>query len=122
MIYGDSSSLINDGVSIPNTLSILSSNNLYTYVMNKSTGYIDFDGKFPVPLITGAIGGFMGGVVGAGTSIVSQGIRNGWSNISLAEVGISAGAGALSGSGVGLVAGNAVIDTGSYAATQWLNY
>ena len=63
MIYGDTIAGIQNISIIPNTLAIISSQNLYTYGMNNSTRYIDLDGKISIPLITGAIGGLIGDVV-----------------------------------------------------------
>jgi len=129
MIYGDYSFSINNRVQIPNALAMISSQNLYAYVMNNPNIHVDPDGEIPVLAVTMGVGALIGGAVSAGANIVAQTtLGGGWSNISWGEVGVSAlsgaASGALAGSGVGIagvVAGNAAISATSYVGTQMVN-
>lgn len=130
MIYGDYLLPIEGQVLLPSMLSITSSQNLYTYVMNNPNAYIDLDGEIPVPLITAGIGGLVGGLIGGVGNFAGQMIKNRGditkTDLSdlLVSTGAGAASGALAGSGAGIIpmiAGNAAINMGSYAATQKLN-
>ena len=78
--------------------------NLYAYCLNNPVMYIDPNGTSILACIL--IGALIGLLVGAGTSIVSQGLTNGWSNISWGQVAVAGLAGAIGGAfgaGVGSV-------------------
>src|SRR5699024_8894619 len=69
--------------------------NLYAYCLNNPVNETDDDGYFLLWLFITAI--FVGSVIGAGTSIINQGINNGWENINWWQVGWNALMGGISG-------------------------
>lgn len=79
--------------------------NLYAYCLNNPVNETDENGYFLLWLFITAI--FVGSVIGAGTSIINQGINNGWENINWWQVGWNALMGGISGalavSGLGVV-------------------
>ena len=79
--------------------------NLYAYCLNNPVNEVDENGYFLLWLFITAI--IVGAVISAGTSIVSQGINNGWENINWWQVGwdalIGGISGALSVTGLGVV-------------------
>jgi len=86
--------------------------------------YVDPQGRF----ITIAAGAGIGVIIGAGGSIISQGLTKGWSNINIKEVLVSAtiglASGAVAGSGADLLAAvgvNASLGSLNYAVTQLVN-
>ena len=89
--------------------------NLYCYCMNNPIMYADPSGHFPVAALI--IGAIVGAVIGAGSSIISQGIENNWDwskfDVGLLIVDTVFGAidGALSGLGLSLGA-SFLIDMG----------
>jgi hypothetical protein len=88
--------------------------NAYAYVNNKPTAFIDIDGRFPFPVITGGVGAVVGGLVGGGAEAIKQYVQTG-SVTSWGKVGTAAGGGALAGAitgatlGIGTEAGLAVV-------------
>lgn len=79
--------------------------NLYAYCLNNPVNEVDESGYFLLWLFITAI--VVGAVVGTTTSIVSQGITNGWNNINWWQVGwdslIGGISGALSVTGLGVI-------------------
>ena len=79
--------------------------NLYAYCLNNPVNETDENGYFLLWLFLTAI--FAGVIISAGTSIISQGINNGWENINWWQVGWDALMGGISGalsvSGLGVV-------------------
>ena len=69
--------------------------NLYCYCLNNPVNEVDESGYFLLWLFITAI--VVGAVVGATTSIVSQGVTNGWNNINWLQVGWDALIGGISG-------------------------
>ena len=121
MIYGDNPVKINErqdplGLTIytyaPDINAIRQSTNLYVYCGNNPVMYIDADGEAWI-----LIGAGVGALIGGGFEVYKQ-IKSGasWKSFDWKSIGISAGAGAISGAlgatGVGLlgqIAGNAAI-------------
>ena len=84
---------------------VLNGLNLYAYCLDNPVNEVDENGYFLLWLFITAI--IVGAVISAGTSIVSQGINNGWENINWWQVGwdalIGGISGALSVTGLGVV-------------------
>ena len=79
--------------------------NLYAYCLNNPVNEVDESGYFILTLLLASV--FVGAVIGASTSAISQGITNGWNNINWKQVGwdtlIGGISGAFSVSGFGVV-------------------
>ena len=87
--------------------------NLYAYCGNDPVNKYDPTGHFFVSALL--IGALVGGIIGAGASVISQGITNGWDNINgwqvLLDGTIGAASGLLSATGIGII-GAALISGG----------
>ncbi len=115
--------------------------NLYMYCGNNPIMMADPSGRFFISLFAlVCIGVGVGTVVGAGVSVVSQGIEKGWSNINVGQVVLDAiiggiggglamsglGAGALAGIGAGLafvgsVGGHLINGSDMSAGSTWID-
>ena len=69
--------------------------NLYAYCGNNPVMKVDTDGNFAISLLL--IGFAVGAAVGAGVSVVSQGLENGWDNINWLQVGVDGLLGGING-------------------------
>ena len=69
--------------------------NLYVYCGNDPVNMADPDGHFFVSALI--IGALVGGIVGTGVSVISQGVTNGWDNINGWQVLLDGTIGAISG-------------------------
>ena len=89
--------------------------NLWIYCNNNPIMYVDPDGHFALSVTALLIGTLIGGIIGAGFSVISQGITNGWDNINgwqvLLDGTISAISGLLSATGIGVI-GSVLISGG----------
>ena len=93
--------------------------NLYAYCANDPVMNIDPSGHFVFSLFLLGLG--VGALIGFGTSVITQGLSNGWDNINWSQVGldtlIGGISGAIGGSGIGLagsiIAGSIMGVTGS---------
>jgi RHS repeat-associated protein len=105
------------------------SSNFYTYANNDPVNKVDIDGRLPLPVLTGLVGGLVGGASNITVQLVQSGGDFGainWSN-----VGIATASGAISGAlgpwvstslGLkGLAALGAATNLGQYSATQVVN-
>ncbi len=77
--------------------------NLYQYSKGDPVNYLDINGKNPLSIIFGVVGGFFGGVVGGETSAILYDDLEGWDYA--AEVGKGIVSGAVQGAIIGIVAG-----------------
>ena len=69
--------------------------NLYAYCGNDPVNMADPDGHFFVSALI--IGALVGGIIGTGVSVISQGVTNGWDNINGWQVLLDGTIGAISG-------------------------
>jgi len=81
--------------------------NLFAYCNNNPVMYVDPTGDFAISILALLIGAGVGALIGAGSSVISQGITNGWNNINGWQVLLDGTIGAISGllstSGIGTV-------------------
>ena len=81
--------------------------NLFAYCNNNPVMYVDPTGDFAISILALLIGAGVGALIGAGSSVISQGITNGWSNINGWQVLLDGTIGAINGllstSGIGKV-------------------
>ncbi len=75
--------------------------NFYAYAKNNPINANDPTGEIPLPLITGGIGFFVGGLGNAGAQIYHNG---GFNNFSWTDMGIAAGTGLVAGAAAPIVA------------------
>ena len=82
----------------PDPLAMGQANNLYGYTMNNPVNNVDLNGEALITVSVGAIWGgiklvggafAVGGSIGAGANIFTQGVNDGWDNISLEKLGLA---------------------------------
>lgn len=87
--------------------------NGYSYVNNRPLSYVDDDGHFPIPVITGLIGGGVGAVIGGGAEALKQ-----WTQYGEIRQGGKIWTAAMGGAVAGAIAGATLgVGTGAGAAT-----
>ena len=100
--------------------------NLYAYCLNDPVNFRDPDGKIPLPIITGIIGGIAGGAGNAISQIITNG---GFDNFNVTNVLIATGTGAVAGalapfaatSMAGTIGLGATANVTQYGITQYAN-
>jgi hypothetical protein len=112
--------------------------NLYAYCHNDPIGYADHTGHFPILLGLLFLGFGIGAAIGAGASVVTQGLTNGWENINGWQVLLDSVIGGISGmlsfSGIGAlgmalasgalgfvgsVGGDLIASNGNWSKINW---